>query len=173
MITEEHIKEAISLRYIELIAAFNGYKTSSSFPDYGTDLDIIEVDYRIENEQKRYSNTGRELKFQLKATTESSKSLIAEDDIIKYDLEAKSFNDLIFRRDTKNPLVLILFILPSEKSEWINVCDKELIAKKCAYWYFPELAEIITENTATKRISINKNNVITNETITQLFEKYS
>ena len=26
--TEEHIKEAISLRYIELIAAYNGYSTS-------------------------------------------------------------------------------------------------------------------------------------------------
>ena len=43
MMTEEHIKEAISLRYIELIAAFNGFKTSSSYPDYGTDLDIKET----------------------------------------------------------------------------------------------------------------------------------
>ena len=60
MMTEEHIKEAISLRYIELIAAFNGFKTSSSYPDYGTDLDIKEVDFRIENQHKRYLETGRE-----------------------------------------------------------------------------------------------------------------
>ena len=65
MMTEEHIKEAISLRYIELIAAFNGFKTSSSYPDYGTDLDIKEVDFRMENDHKRYLETGRELKFQL------------------------------------------------------------------------------------------------------------
>ena len=44
MMTEEHIKEAISLRYIELVAAYNGYKSSSASPDYGTDLDIKEVD---------------------------------------------------------------------------------------------------------------------------------
>ena len=28
MMTEEHIKEAISLRYIELVAAYDGYKSS-------------------------------------------------------------------------------------------------------------------------------------------------
>lgn len=82
--TEEHIKEALSLRYIELIAAFNGYKTSSTSPDYGTDLDIIEVDFRIENQHKRYLDTGRELKLQLKATTENS--IVVENEIIKYDL---------------------------------------------------------------------------------------
>lgn len=91
MMTEEHIKEAISLRYIELIAAYNGYKTSSSYPDYGTDLSIIEVGYRIENDRKKYLDTGRELKFQLKATTVSS--IIEENSTIKYDLDAKTFNE--------------------------------------------------------------------------------
>lgn len=52
MITEEHIKEALSLRYIELVTAYNGFKTSSSYPDYGTDLDIKEVDFRMENQHK-------------------------------------------------------------------------------------------------------------------------
>ena len=84
MMTEEHIKEAISLRYIEVIAAHNGYKTNASFPDYGTDLDIIEVGHRTETGHKRYSQTGRELKFQLKATTENSIS--NEENFIKYDL---------------------------------------------------------------------------------------
>ena len=171
MMTEEHIKEAISLKYIELIAAFNGFKTSSSYPDYGTDLSVIEVDYRIENEQKRYSNTGREIKIQLKSTTENT--IIYENDLIKYDLESKSFNDLISRKNSKNPLLLILFIMPSDKSEWVNISDSELIAKKCAYWYLPEVTENTTENTSRKRISISKENVITRETLNQLFENYS
>ncbi len=68
MMTTEHIKEALSLRYIELIAASNGYKTSSSYPDYGTALDVIEIGYRTENGRKRYAQTGRELKFQLNST---------------------------------------------------------------------------------------------------------
>jgi len=169
--TEENIKEAISLRYIELVAAFNGYKTSSSYPDYGTDLEIKEIDFRIENQHKRYFETGRELKFQLKATTENS--IIIEDETIKYDLKSSTYNDLLSRRDTKCPLILILFVLPADKSDWLNISDNELIAKKCAYWFFPDKTELLTTKTATKRIAINKTNYISNDTLNQLFEIYS
>lgn len=168
---EEHIKESLSLRYIELIAAFNGYKTSSSYPDYGTDLEIKEVDFRIENQHKRYLETGRELKFQLKATTENS--IVIEDEIIKYDLNSSTYNDLLKRKNTKSPLILILFVLPSDKTNWLNISDNELITRKCAYWFFPDKTELLTTNSATKRIFINKKNFISNETLNQLFENYS
>lgn len=171
MMTEEHIKEAISLRYIELIAAFNGFKTSSSYPDYGTDLDIKEVDFRMENDHKRYLETGRELKVQLKATTENS--VIVEGDFIKYDLNASTYNDLLSRKHTKNPLILILFVLPSDKDNWLNISDDELIAKKCAYWFFPENTELLTLNKDKRRIAISKNNFFSNETLNKLFESYS
>jgi hypothetical protein len=171
MMTEEHIKEAISLRYIELIAAFNGFKTSSSTPDYGTDLDIKEVDFRIENQHKRYLETGRELKLQLKATTENS--VIVEGDFIKYDLNASTYNDLLSRKHSKNPLILILFVLPPDKNNWLNISDNELITKKCAYWFFPESFDSLTPNTDKKRIAICKNNFISNETLNYLFENYS
>jgi len=171
MMTEEHIKEALSLRYIELIAAFNGYKTSSSYPDYGTDLEIKEIDFRIENQHKRYLETGRELKFQLKATTETS--IIVENDIIKYDLNSATYNDLLTRKNTKSPLILILFVLPADKTNWLNISDNELISRKCAYWFFPDKTELLTSNTSTKRILIDKNNFISNETLNQLFDNYS
>ena len=171
MMTEEHIKEAISLRYIELIAAFHGFKTNSSYPDYGTDLEIKEIDFRIENQRKRYFETGRELKLQLKATTENSINI--EDEIIKYDLNASTYNDLLVRRMTKSPLILILFVLPSEKINWVNISDKELIVKKCAYWYCPNTTELLTVNSATKRILINKSNFFSNETLNQLFDNFS
>lgn len=171
MMTEEHIKEAISLRYIELVAAYNGFKTSSSYPDYGADLSVEEVDFRIENQHKRYLETGRELKFQLKATTENS--IIDDGDIIKYDLNATTYNDLLTRKDSKNPLILILFVLPPDKNNWLNISDNELVAKKCAYWFFPDETEVFTQNTEKKRISISKNNYISNETLNYLFEYYS
>lgn len=171
MMTEEHIKEAISLRYIELVAAYNGYKSSSASPDYGTDLDIKEVDFRLENDHKRYLDTGRELKFQLKATTENS--IIVDGDLIKYDLNASTYNDLLSRRYSKNPLILILFVLPSDRFNWLNISDDELIAKKCAYWFIPENTELLTPNTGKKRIAVNKNNFISNETLNHLFESYS
>ena len=166
MMTDEHIKEAISLRYIELIAAYNGYNTSVQSNDYGEDLSIVEVGYRIENGHERRSNTGREIKIQLKATTVNS--IIETGNIIKYDLEAKNFNDLIERKDSAYPLILIVFILPKDKENWVSISNEELVVKKCAYWYFPENSETTTENTSTKRIEISKNNLFNTNTLTEL-----
>lgn len=169
--TEQHIKEAISLRYIELIAAYNGYKTTTTSPDYGTDLGIIEVGSRYENEQLRFFDTGRELKIQLKATTENS--IFNEGGFIKYDLEAKTYNDLIHRIKSKNQLLLILFILPPQKEDWVSLTDKELVVKKCAYWFVPEPNALPTENTTTIRIAVNKDNLFIKDTVNQLFEIFT
>ena len=154
MMTEEHIKEAISLRYLELLAAYSGYKTSTSYPDYGTDLEVKEISFREENNKKRFLETGRELKFQLKATTE--RNIIIEDNSIKYDLNASTYNDLIARKNTKCPLILVVFVLPENKEEWLSLSDKELIVKKCAYWFIPK-EDSSTENTSSIRINIDKN----------------
>jgi len=77
------------------------------------------------------------------------------------------------RKNSKNPLILILFVLPSDKINWLNISDNELITRKCAYWFFPDKTEFLTSNSATKRISINRNNFISNETLNQLFDNYS
>ena len=70
-------------------------------------------------------------------------------------------------------MILVLFILPTDKTNWIQVTNNELIAQKCAYWYFPGNNSVMTENSATKRITIDKRNNISHETINQLFEKFS
>jgi hypothetical protein len=115
--------------------------------------------------------TGRELKFQLKATTEAGISYDGNN--IKYDLRSDTYNDLIQRKNSKTPLILILFILPPSKNEWLNMSDKELIIKKCAYWFIPENNHS-TNNDSTVRISIHKeNNLIKKDTLNLLFEKYS
>jgi len=171
MMTEENIKEAISLRYLELLAAYDGYKTSTSYPDYGTDLEIKEISFRKENDKKRYLETGRELKFQLKATTE--RSIIIENNSVKYDLDSSTYNDLIIRKNTKSPLILIVFVLPENKEEWLCLSDKELIVKKCAYWFIPK-EDSSTKNTSSIRITINKDEqLLQKETLNQLFKKYS
>ncbi len=168
--TEEHIKELISVRYIELIAASNGYKASSSTPDYGTDLDIKEVDCRTVGDRKRYFDTGRELKIQLKATTEYAVKY--EANFIKYNLKADTYNDLIHRANNEKPLILVLFILPDKKDDWVNITDKELIVKKCAYWYVPD-DDNITQNSASKQINIKKDNIVSINTLGFLFDNYA
>lgn len=171
MLTEEHIKEAISQKFIELIASNNGFGTDKPIQDYGTDLSISEKDFRLVNEKKILYDTGRELKIQLKSTTE--KSITIEKGIIKYDLDIKAYNDLIIRKAAKTPLILLLFILPNDRGKWVNITENELIARKCAYWYLPDEQDKLTENKSSKRISISVNNIFNNEALIYLFENYS
>jgi hypothetical protein len=171
MMTQAHIKEAISIRYMQLIAAYNGYSTSAAHPDYGTDLDIKEIVFRQESAQGRYFESGRELKVQIKSATENT-VLVGEDNI-SYDLAALTYNDLIIRKSSRTPLILVVFVLPDEASQWVTVSDDALICKKCAYWYVPAEGSELTPNLSTKRISIGKENLITTETLGQLFELFA
>ena len=171
MMTQAHIKEAISIRYMQLIAAYNGYSTSSTRPDYGSDLDIKEIVFRQENTQGRYFESGRELKIQVKSATESALTL--GEDLIFYDLAAVTYNDLIVRKSSRTPLILVLFVLPDEASQWVTVSDQELICKKCAYWYVPADGEALTHNLSSKRISITQENLISTNTLSQLFESFA
>ncbi len=169
MITEEHIKEAISLKYIELIAYYNGFNISNSNYDYGIDLSIEEVNYNAK--RKRYIPSHRKINIQLKATTE--RSIIEDKNHIKYDLKSKNFNDLIETRDAPFPLILILFILPEKKEDWLQISNEKLITKKCAYWYLPDENEEMTENMSSKRIKIDKLNLITLDTFNQFIKNFS
>ena len=169
MITEEHIKEAISLRYLELVAAYNGYNANRPSQDYGVDLEIKEVEQRtVDN---KYFPTGRCLNLQVKATTENG--VIIENNLLKYDLATKNYNDLIQSKTQKSQLILIVFVLPKDKDEWLKISDKELFVKKCAYWFIPE-RDNFSNNTSSIRISIDKNKqLIQTNTLNQLFELYS
>lgn len=168
--TDENIKEALGLRFIEVLANYKGFKTNTSYPDYGTDLEIIEVDFRIENDHKRYCDTGRELKIQLKSTTENS--IIQDTSVLKYDLEIKTYNDLISRKNNLRPLLLVLFILPDNPDSWLLLTVDELLIRKQAYWFYPESLQK-TDNTSTIRICIPKTNLFSTETIDELFENFA
>ncbi|MDD3858588.1 MAG: DUF4365 domain-containing protein [Bacteroidales bacterium] len=170
MMTEENIKEALGLRFIEAIASKLGYKTNSVYPDHGTDLSIIEVDYREENGHRRYFDTGRELKIQVKSTTVNS--IVWDDSVLKYDLEAKTYNDLIQRKNNQHPLLLVLFILPENNVEWLSLSAEELVIRKQAFWYFPD-STTLTSNIGSQRITLPRENIFSLETIDNLFENYA
>lgn len=100
--TVQDIKEELSIRLIECIANFNGFDTVVPKKDYGTDISIKEQGIRIENGRHRYFDTGRELKIQAKSTT--IKSITENDIFISYNLESKTYNDLISRKTIVNRL---------------------------------------------------------------------
>ncbi len=170
---EELIKESLSIKYLEILANYAGYTTDWPGKDFGRDLTINEISQRNQDGKPRFIETGRSLKIQAKATTES-RIFESSEISFKYDLESKTFNDLIFRNNMHNkPLILFIFILPNDKKNWLKLNDESLLIKKTGYWFVPNSNEVETKNSGSKRITINKANKFTTETFNQLMEIYS
>ncbi len=166
--TENEIKEAISSSYLSTIVCRRGNKIQKISPDHGTDFLVLEVTRRTEpNGNLRIFDSGKQLWLQVKATTE--RGITRLEDRITFDLEAKTFNDLIARRNSSVPLYLILFVLPEDEHDWVCCDTEQVVIKKHAYWYLPEEDATETENTTSKRINIPLDQVIDLNTIPNLF----
>lgn len=158
--TLEQQKEQLSNRFIGILAINNGYVIDKPEMDLGIDYQLKKTrTYTTPTGKTRYTVDPRYIDIQLKATTVNS--IIEEDDSIKYDLEAKNFNDMVDRMsDGIAPLILILFVLPENQSEWVGIDENEIKLRKNAFWYRPNSDEVMTSNTSTKRISIPKSNML-------------
>jgi len=117
--TEEHIKDRLSLSYARAVAARAGYLCTVDELDFGTDGTFKEIgSYNIT--RKRYNNTGLCIDFQLKA----SENIKFEEKCLVYDLESDNYNDLV-RVDIGTPRILLLYALPCERDEWLALIQLE------------------------------------------------
>lgn len=162
--TEQHIKEQLSVAYARAVAARAGVLFSKDELDYGTDGTFKEVTtYNIK--RNRYNTNGFSIDFQAKA----SENVIFEDNYLVYDLDADNYNDLV-RVDIGMPRILILYVLPEERDEWLNISDNEAIMKRCAWWCsLKGLAP--TTNERTRRIRIPRGQIFTPDKLVELLSK--
>ncbi|CBZ04181.1 DUF4365 domain-containing protein [Clostridium botulinum] len=160
-ITEEHIKEGISKAYVKALAHFAGLNVQEYEYDYGIDGTFSGVKIR----GNRRVENGHKLDFQLKASI----NVNVDEEIIKYDLETKNYNDLV---DTEvgTPRILILYKLPKNKQEWLNISEKETIFKECAWWSYLYGKEP-TKNKTKKTITIPRKQLLNVESLKQLMSK--
>lgn len=103
--------EGLSRACVQAIAARAGLNLSIREFDYGIDGTFHEVALL----PGRRVETGRCLNFQLKASTRWQ--LIETEEKIAYDLEAKTYNDLVERQQGVLPCLLILLILPRDRTQ--------------------------------------------------------
>jgi hypothetical protein len=158
--TDEQIKEQLSNRFIGILAANRGFAIDKPDLDLGVDYQLKRTTtYTTPHGKIRYTYDSRYIDLQLKATTENS--IVDELHTIKYDLEVKSFNDLV-ERQTKGtaPLVLILFILPHDQNLWVDIDHTEIRLRKHAYWFTPPPGSLPTDNHQRIRIEIPKANML-------------
>lgn len=166
--TIDQIKEQLSNRFIGILAANKGFALDKPELDLGVDYQLKKTyTYTTPNGRTRFNYDSRYIDIQLKATTENS--IIDEPTQIKYDLEAKNFNDLIERQQNGTaPLILILFVLPDDQTNWVDIDINEIRLRRHAYWYLPPDGSAMTPNLATIRITIPKANRLDIDCFNQL-----
>ncbi|MCW3076114.1 MAG: hypothetical protein JWO32_723 [Bacteroidetes bacterium] len=158
--TVEQIKEQLSNGFISILAANKGFAIDKPSLDNGVDFQLKKsYTYVAANGKTRYATDSRYIDLQLKATTDHS--IIDEPTLVRYDLEAKTFNDLVERQTNGTaPLILILFVLPHDQNTWVDIDANEIKLRKHAYWYTPPVGSAQTENVASIRIEIPKANIL-------------
>ena len=128
--------------------------------DDGVDLGMDKSRKFPENGKSTHRSLGSLVEFQFKTTTEDRVVFGTEN--LKFDLDAKTFNKLMRRKEEKQlnpkaaPLLLMLFVLPSEPSDWIKI-DKQkgfTLAAGRFYWLSHEDIDKPTQNKNWQRINI-------------------
>jgi hypothetical protein len=163
MIIDQHCQEQLSRAYVHAVTAHSGLIFEPTSVDYGVDGTI-----RVVREKNgRHFVAGHVLDVQLKATTSWS----IRDDSVVYDLEAKTYNDLVdrFNEPRGTPMVLMVLCLPENKAEWLDISHDQLILRHCCYWC--RVGGTRTTNTATQRIKIPKSNIVDQDTVADLLQR--
>jgi hypothetical protein len=158
--TEEQIKATISQHFVQLIAGRRGFKCAKPEPDHGCDLTVTKVAAVKRNDRTRYVDSGCSIDLQLKSTCEAQ--VTRTEHLIKYDLESKTYNDLVFRLNSAAivPLILVVLVLPDDPNQWVTITADELVVRRAAYWYVPPARAAETNNVHSIRIDIPTANVI-------------
>lgn len=158
--TIDQIKEQLSNRFIGVLATHSGFTLDKSELDFGVDYTARKTfEYTHPATGKtRIAHDSKSIDIQLKATTETS--IIDAGADIKYDLEVKNYNDMIHRLGGIVPLILILFVLPDNRNDWIDLTPTELRVRKLAYWFYPAIGSTMTSNVGTIRVTISKTNIL-------------
>lgn len=145
------------MAHIGAIAGDAGVNLAGVRPhDYGVDGTFRPVALR----GKRRVESGFGLDFQAKATTVWRH----DGEHVVYDLESKTFNDLVSRAPDLPRCLLILLCLPKDRIEWLSAAEQQVTLRNCCYWSF--LAGTPTgREDSTVRIWIPRAQVLTPDAV--------
>lgn len=155
--------EKMSQAYVMAVTAKAGVSVMFRQDDFGIDGSFK----LVTKTNERVLETGIPLDFQLKSTTNWQED---ENNII-YDLESKTYNDLVDRlpHTQSTPCILIVLCLPPSAPLWLSVGKEELAIRKCCYWL--KLEGEPTSNRSTKRIQIPCENRFDPEALKALMDQ--
>lgn len=151
--TNDQIKEALSRNFVSAIAQVHGVKCLRPEPDHGVDITFCPVNKITKPDGSiRHLDSANKLDVQIKSTTSNSVQWAAAS--VKYDVEAKTYNDLIYRKDDPLPLYLVVVIFDTAPPTCLDLRPAELAIMGQAYWYLPDPNATVTANSQKIRINI-------------------
>jgi Domain of unknown function (DUF4365) len=167
LLPQQTIEEQLSLTHVQAITGQAGVNIAYCQSDYGVDGTFRPIIVR----GSRYMTGAIALDFQLKASI----NCIVEQEYIAYDLEVKTYNDLINRRinqgDSTILCILLLKVLPSIQNNWIAVSEESLNLNGGCYWAY--LDGDMSTNTKTVRIRIPREQLFSPESLQWMLNKIS
>ena len=113
-------EEAMSWAYIRAVAGFAGYTISVE------DFDRSGIDLRIHAGGVLSPSIGLQLKATINLGPPQS------DSCFHYPLKVENYNRLV--RPSQVPRYLVVLDLPTDKADWLEISDRELVLRHCAYW---------------------------------------
>ena len=149
MLPRNQRQEALSLAYVQAVAAKAGVICISAGWDVGIDVSLRTV----EIPGQRRGPGKVQLDLQLKSTTRGN----IRNDHLMYDLDVKNYDDLRVSA-AMCPRLLVVLVLPEEEADWLGQSAEELILRHCAYWTWLGNA-VPTTAVATVRVAIPVSNV--------------
>jgi len=159
VITKQHTQECLSRAFVLAVSGAAGVNVEMGKEfDYGFDGQFKPVMIR----GPRRVESGFHLDYQLKSTT----NWWHEGDDVVYDLEAKTYNDLVDRDPDATGAVLILLCLPDDEAQWVSFTEDALALRRCCYW--TRLQGEPTDNVAKKRVFIPRQNLLTVASLRQV-----
>jgi hypothetical protein len=160
MFPQQIIQELLSVAHVQAVAARSGVSISNFDKDFGIDGTFRQI-ATIGN---RRFTSGYALDFQLKAST----NYTLEPEHIVYDLEVKTYNDLVQRRLSSDatPCILILKALPSDSEQWLTTAEAGLFLGGACYWEY--LQGEINQNKQSVRIRILREQEFSPESLLRL-----
>jgi hypothetical protein len=160
MMTREDRQEALSLAYIQAVAACAGMTYSVRSKDYGIDITLHEV--------VRRDNYLRESGYDLDIQVKSSISVAETRTTLAYDLPVKAYHDL--RAEVDQVRILALFVMPADEASWLRQTRAKLELRECMFWTslrgYPPV-----RNRSSVRVTIPKRQVFTPASLRRIMDR--
>jgi hypothetical protein len=161
--TENEQKQQLSVAYVHAVAARAGYACQATI----VDDDSVDVTIAAKGRVHERSVTLLpRLEVQLKASSQN----ILRDDHITFPLPIKNYEEL--RCETMVPRLLIVFLLPDDQHDWLELTEEQMITRRCAYWR-SLVGMPNTKNKTNVTVHLPRTNCLTVESLRTVMETVS